>query len=273
MTEKNEYKVSQVFIYPVKSLGGISLPEAELTDRGFKYDRRWMLIDREGQFLSQRRVPDMALLQAELDDEYLSIVHKHKPELNLQIPLALISNSNSGLIDSYMWDESIGVAECGEDFNEWFSDVLKTKCRLVCMPDNSNRPVDVRFAGNNEITSLSDGYPFLIIGQESLNLLNSKLDEPLPVNRFRPNIVFAGGLPHDEDEFDKFEIGGVLFKRVKPCARCTVITINQNTGERKQEPLKTLATYRKVNNKILFGQNLLHEGDGEIRVGDKIIPV
>lgn len=267
----SDYKVSELYIYPVKSLGGISIPQAEITERGFKYDRRWMLVDKDGQFLSQRTHPSMALLQPSIADDYLKIIHKSDKELQLNMPLDIDTYSDSKLIEVYMWDESIDVAGCGKEYSEWLSDVLKTECRLVCMPDKSIRSVDNRFAHNKEITSLSDGYPFLIIGEESLNLFNSKLDEPLPMNRFRPNVVFSGGQPHDEDNFGKFEIGDVTFEAVKPCSRCSITTVDQDTGERLKEPLKTLSTYRKVKSKIMFGQNLLHSGSGIVSVGDSIV--
>ena len=230
-----------------------------------------MLIDEEGNFLSQRRVPRMALLQTTVANDVLNIFHKSSSELQINIPLDDNLFSGNNLINTYMWDETINVVECGSNYDEWFSEVLQTKCKFVYMPDKSNRLVDDKFAHNNEITSLSDGYPFLIIGEESLNLLNSKLDEPLPMNRFRPNLVFAGGIPHDEDNFGKFTINFVRFSAVKPCARCTITTVDQESGIAGKEPLKTLAAYRTVNNKVMFGQNLLHSGSGNINVGDKII--
>lgn len=138
------------------------------------------------------------------------------------------------------------------------------------MPDDTKRMVDTEYAKNNETTSFSDGYPFLIIGQSSLDELNSKLSEPLPINRFRPNIVFTAGEPHAEDSWQHITINGIEFFGVKTCARCVVTTINQQTAVAGNEPLKTLAAYRTVNNKVKFGMNLLHKGTGTIKVGDTI---
>jgi len=138
------------------------------------------------------------------------------------------------------------------------------------MPDNTQRRVDGRYAHNKEITSFSDGYPLMLIGQASLDDLNSRLQSPLPMNRFRPNIVFTGGDPFLEDSMKQFEINGVRFFGVKLCARCVITTIDQQTTEKAKEPLKTLSTYRSKNNKIYFGQNLLFHGSGTISIGDAI---
>jgi len=139
------------------------------------------------------------------------------------------------------------------------------------MPDNTHRITDQRYTSENSITSFSDAYPFLLIGQSSLDDLNSRLAEPLPMNRFRPNIVFTGGEPYREDMMHTFTIGNITFYGVKLCARCVMTTINQDNGTTGKEPLKTLARYRFKNNKIMFGQNLAHKGLGEIRVGDELV--
>jgi uncharacterized protein YcbX len=154
--------------------------------------------------------------------------------------------------------------------NTWFSKQLGIKCRLVHMPDATKRKVDPNYAKKGEVTSLSDGYPFLIIGQESLNLLNSKLDVQIPINRFRPNFVFDGGTSHDEDNWREFKIGDITFYGVKPCSRCVVTTIDQQTAIQNKEPLKTLSTYRNFNGKIMFGMNLLHTGEGTVKVDEWI---
>ncbi len=144
------------------------------------------------------------------------------------------------------------------------------QCRLVYMPDATNRRVDKAYASYDEITSFSDAYPISLIGQLSLDDLNTRLQEPVPINRFRPNIVFTGGEPFEEDTMEEFSINDIKFSGVKLCARCVVTTINQDDGEKGNEPLKTLATYRMRNNKIYFGHNLLHKGSGVISVGDEL---
>jgi uncharacterized protein YcbX len=152
----------------------------------------------------------------------------------------------------------------------WFTKQLGLSCRLVYMPESTHRFVDSRYAHHKEITSFSDGYPLLLIGQASLDDLNSRLPAPLPMNRFRPNIVFTGGTAFLEDSMKQFEINGIRFFGVKPCARCIITTIDQQTAEKAKEPLKTLSSYRMKNNKVYFGQNLLYEGTGVISIGDTI---
>jgi uncharacterized protein YcbX len=153
--------------------------------------------------------------------------------------------------------------------DDWFSEILGIKCHLVKMPESSERKVDRNYV-ENKIVSFADGYPFLIIGQSSLEDLNSRMEVPLPMNRFRTNFVFTGGNSFDEDNWNKFKIGNVIFKSVKPCARCVITTTNQETAERLQEPLLTLSKYRKIDNKVMFGMNLVCESTGEVKVGDII---
>jgi uncharacterized protein YcbX len=157
-----------------------------------------------------------------------------------------------------------------EEFDEWFSEALNMQCRLVYMPDDSEREVDQRYAKPGMITSFADAYPFLLIGQSSLDDLNKRMAQPLPMNRFRPNIVFTGGDAYSEDLMNQITIAGLTFYGAKLCARCVLTTIDQQTAMKAKEPLKTLASYRMKNNKIMFGQNLVHENTGIISVGDEL---
>lgn len=262
----SKYYISELYIYPVKSLGGINLQSAEVTNRGFKNDRRWLLVDESGKFITQRTYPQMALISVELREKSLEFNHKN----NNASLLINTGNVSKAKIEVVIWDDSVPANKVSAEADEWFSDMLNLKCRLVYMPDESIRPVDKKYAFDNEIVSFADAYPFLLIGQLSLDDLNSRLQEKLPMNRFRPNIVFNGGDPFDEDRIKSFSVGGVTFYPVKPCARCVVTTIDQYSGVKNEEPLKTLSTYRTVNNKIMFGQNLLHRGSGLISVGDEM---
>ena len=261
-------EVSELFIYPIKSLGGISVLSAKVTDRGFEFDRRWMLIDSDNNFLTQREFPGMALLQVQLSDGSLVVQHKLNKEQTVRIPL---SGESTQAVTVQVWSDRCKAQLVSPELDEWFSDMLSLDCRLVYMPDSSKRRVDARYASKGEITSLSDGYPFLIIGQSSLDDINARLQESLSINRFRPNIVFTGGEPFQEDMMEHFSIDGVEFFGVKRCARCVITTINQDNCIKSKEPLKTLSTYRESNNKIYFGQNLLHKGEGKITLGDQII--
>jgi len=259
--------VSELYIYPIKSLGGIALNYSKLTSRGFQNDRRWMLIDNNNRFVTQREFPAMALLQVQLAIDGLQVRYKKNERETLFIPF---QSQNNERLTVEIWENKCAAKSVSTKANKWFSKMLKTECRLVYMPDSTNLKVDGRYALNGELTSFSDGYPMLIIGQSSLDDLNSKLEEPLPMDRFRPNIVFTGGDPYEEDSMEHFTINGINFFGVKLSARCVIITTNQEDATQSKEPLKTLAAYRSMNNKVYFGQNLLHEEEGEIRIGDTI---
>jgi len=260
--------ISQLFIYPIKSLGGIQVNSATLTDRGFEYDRRWMLVDNNNRFLTQREFAQMALLQVALTNGGLKVIHKITRD-HLIIPF---ETTNSEKARVQIWDDYCELEFVSAAADQWFSEKLSALCRLVYMPDNSQRKVEAGcYAINNEITSLSDGYPLLIIGQASLDDLNRRLDVPLPMNRFRPNIVFTGGVPFEEDWLSHFKVNEIDFYGVKLCARCPITTIDQENASKAKEPLKTLATFRMKNNEVYFGQNLLYDGRGTINVGDEII--
>jgi uncharacterized protein len=261
-------KVSELYTYPIKSLGGIAKETVEITNTGFKNDRRWMLVDDNNLFLSQRTLPVLALLQPSEVEDGIVVMHKYNPLHTIKIPLHLETKST---IKVSVWDDVCEAIEVSNECNNWFSEMLKTNCKLVYMPDDTKRMVDKRYATNNEVTSFSDGYPILMIGQASLDNLNTKLAEPLPMDRFRPNIVFTGGDAHIEDEMESFTINNIKFLGVKPCARCNMTTINQQNGETGKEPLKTLATYRASNNKIYFGQNVLQQQNGSIQIDNEII--
>jgi len=260
-----DLKLSQIWIYPVKSLGGISLQTARVMPKGLHYDRRWMLVDEEGQFMTQRVHPEMALFKLTIGDERIVIDYGQH-----SLGLALESQEGADSIDAQIWDDRVTVSEVSPAHSEWFSDLLKVKCRLVSFPEKNARALDPKFAVNDEHVSLADAYPFLIIGQSSLDELNSKLVQPISMRRFRPNFVFIGGEPHEEDGWKNFTIGSTRFVGVKRCARCAVPTIDPDTAEKGIEPTRTLATYRKRDNKIYFGQNLVAVDYTHVTVGDSI---
>ena len=263
-------KISNLFIYPIKSLGGIELQNADLTDRGLANDRRWMLVDEHNQFLTQRSFPGMTLLKTAFRENKLIVYEKDNEKDALTLDLEPV---NGGKLQVDIWEDICEAQQVSTSADVWFSDKLRRKVKLVYMPDASRRKVDEKYALQNDITSFSDGYPVLLIGQSSLDDLNSRLDQPVPMNRFRPNIVFTGGLPYQEDEMQHFKINGHDFYGVKPCGRCVMTTINQDTGVAGPEPLRTLSMYRTENNKVNFGQNILHTGIGRIKVGDEILLV
>ncbi len=259
--------VSELYIYPVKSLGGIPVDRARLGDRGFEYDRRWMLIDADNRFLSQREFPQMALLQVSLSKEGLTVQHKNSHQA---FPIPFNPQTGETAMVT-IWDDRCTAQYVSRDADEWFSEMLSIRCRLVYMPDSTQRLIDNRYAHNKEICSFADAYPLLLIGQASLDDLNKRLAAPLPMNRFRPNIVFTGGAPYQEDEMKTFTISGIRFSGVKPCARCVITTIDQQTAVAGKEPLLTFSKYRRRENKVYFGQNVLFSGAGSIAVGDPIL--
>ncbi|HEY8898321.1 MAG TPA: MOSC N-terminal beta barrel domain-containing protein [Niastella sp.] len=259
--------VSELYIYPIKSLGGIALNSASLIERGFEHDRRWMLVNANNEFLTQREVTAMTFLKVQLAEKGLLITNISKPGEELFVPFEPTVAETEMVT---VWSSRCRAQRVSDEADAWFSKQLGFTAKLFYMPDATRRYVDGRYAHNKEITSFTDGYPLLLIGQASLDDLNSRLEQPVPMNRFRPNVVFTGGTPFQEDYMKHFDINGITFFGVKPCARCVMTTINQQTAEKAKEPLKTLSTYRLKNKKVLFGQNLLHQGTGIISIGDTI---
>lgn len=266
-------QLSEIWIYPVKSLGGIQLQKAQVTDRGLEYDRRWLLVDENGQFLSQRDYPELALFQPKTENDFLTITHRIKLE-TIAIPLRPTFLKSETKIKVTVWDDVMDAFEVSLEATNWFSRMLGFGVRLVYMPDESQRKVDAKYAvTGNEINSFSDGYPFLIIGQASLNDLNLRLETPVPMNRFRPNFVFSGGLAYAEETWREIKIGTLTFFGVKPCGRCVMTTIDQDLGTKSsKDPLLTLSKYKKVGNKVIFGQNLVGVELGWVAVGDFVAP-
>ena len=257
--------LSEIWIYPIKSLGGIRLSKSEVLPKGLRYDRRWMLIDDAGIFITQRAHSIMAFFKLSFSGEQFTVNFKNKfIHLPADAPVSQVP------ITATVWDDTIEVYEVLGEYSQWFTQRLGINCRLVHFPEENQRLVDEKYRLENDSVSLADGYPFLIIGQSSLDDLNTRLENPVPMNRFRPNFVFTGGKPFDEDHWRNFTIGKNRFVGVKPCGRCAVPTVNQETAERGAEPLATLATYRRVNNKVYFGQNLLAIDCYEIYEGDEI---
>lgn len=264
-----ELTVTELNIYPIKSLAGISLTKSKVEARGLQYDRRWMLIDDQNLFISQRKFPEMASLQPSIAAGTMTIRHQNDRVDPFSFEL---SKTTGEAIAVTTWDDTCPALEVSAKASAWFSQVLGTSCRLVQMPEDSIRPADPRYAvSEKDKVSFADGYPILTFDEASVELLVEKSGVKIPSNRFRANIIFKGGHAHIEDEMKVFEINGLTFHGVKPCARCIMTTVDQQTGKiTNKEPLKTLATYRKVGNKIKFGQNVIPSDKGVIAVGDTI---
>ena len=258
--------LSEINIYPIKSLGGISLQSSEIEERGLKYDRRWVLVDETNTFFTQRDFPHMALIKVSVEKDGLKLLHKQKNTEPLFVPFHFNPSRKDTVV---IWNDTVIGEFYNSAIDEWFSEIIGINCHLVKMPESTNREVDNNYAENKTV-SFADAFPFMIIGQASLDDLNSRMEIPLPMNRFRTNFVFTGGEPFEEDNWKKFTIGDVKFEAVKPCARCVITTTDQETAERAEEPLFTLSKFRKFGNKVLFGMNLVCESTGQITVGDKI---
>lgn len=264
--------LSEINVYPIKSLKGISLDEARIERRGLEFDRRWMLIDADNKFLTQREFPQMATIEVSIGENGLNV--SQKKGSRLEIPFRPQTNETARV---KIWSSRCTAFIYDDSINEWFADVLQTKCRLALMPLETERRVNYFYAvQKDDHVSFADGYPFLLIGENSLADLNSRLENKVPMNRFRPNLVVKDTEPFAEDGWKKISIGAAIFHVVKPCARCVLTTIDQTSGEKfGPEPLKTLAGFRipkrSLKKKILFGQNLIAATEGEIlRVGDAV---
>ncbi|WP_018618266.1 MOSC domain-containing protein [Spirosoma luteum] len=253
--------VSHLYIYPIKSLSGILLQQATLLDRGFQFDRRWMLVTPDGNALTQHRCPQMALLDVAIDrHRSMRVWHRHQPDDRLTLPLTLPQDSITSTLKVHVWDShNIPAVAVSHQADHWFSRTLGQDCRLVFMPDSTVRAVDPAYAHYQEAVSFADGYPFLLIGQGSLDALNERLTEPVSMLRFRPNIVVRGSEPHAEDTWERFRIGDATFYRGESCGRCVLTTIDPLTAQKGPEPLRTLTSYRQHDHKLLFGQYVLAE--------------
>lgn len=256
-------KVTGLYIYPIKSLQGISLNEADVLERGFRYDRRWMIVDQANKLITQRTHPHISQVSISLTEQ--SIIASYSDLSALEIPLTLINNSP---IEVTVWNDQVEAIEASDEINEWFTAVVGQACKLAFMPEDALRPVNPERAVNNENVSFADGYPYLIISEASLEDLNSRMEVDLPMNRFRPNIVVDGCEPYEEDTWEDIRIGELKFHVTHPCKRCVFTTVDQETGKKGAEPLKTLATYRREGNDVIFGVNTLALMKGRVHVGD-----
>lgn len=270
--------ISQLFIYPIKSLAGIAVSSATVTDRGFQHDRRYILTDEKNKFLTIREFPQMTRLQPILEPGGLRMVALEYPIDDLFIPTPTEAEGDH---DVTIWNATVRALPTQSDADRWFSEVLNSRCKLAYMPDSSLRPVDTTsgYKPAGKFTSFADAYPFMLMGEASLADLNERYAErnpgkaPITIHRFRPNLVFSGGQPNQEDDIEAFTINGVSFLGLENCARCTIPNVDPETGQPdpRKEPLATLAKYRTQERKINFGRNVVHSGTGVVNVGDALV--
>lgn len=258
-------RVSGLVIYPVKGCRGISLQETRLDGVGPELDRRWMIVDGNGVFRSQRSHPGMALIRTALLGDTLELSHPEAP--SLRVPLV---PGEAPPLEGEVWDDRLATRPVSAEADAWVSRVLGAPSRLVRLDESlETRPTDPAYAPGHRV-GFADGYPVLLVSEGSLEELNRRLESPVPMDRFRPNVMVAGVEPHGEDGWRRVRLGGVAFRVVKPCARCTVPGVDQATGVGGKEPLRALAGYRRHEGKVWFGQNLVHEETGVIGVGDPV---
>jgi uncharacterized protein len=274
--------LTELNLYPIKSCAGISLREATVTPAGLMsqhiYDREWMVVDAQGEFMTQRDYPKMALIAPRIKADTLEL--RAPGMLRLEIPLDLPHPDDAKVCEVRVWNDTVPAYDCDETTATWFSRFLDTPCRLVRFHTDAKRGANPVWTGGLEAPTLfSDGYPMLVISEESLADLNQKLiaqgQAVLPMNRFRPNLVINGVEAFEEDYAESISIGDAALKPVKPCPRCPIPSIDQATGEAGPDPLDILRTYRanpKVDGGITFGMNaILLAGEGQVlRVGQQV---
>jgi uncharacterized protein YcbX len=260
--------ISSLHTYPIKGCRGHSVTAAALDAIGFVGDRRLMLIDASGRFVSQREEPLLATIEPALDGTRLTARAPHAKVFAMEI------DPGGAEVDVTVWDSDFRAVDQGDRAAEWFSGMIGTALRLVWFGPSSSRPIDPSHSPRSEAqTAFTDGYPALIVQEASLADLNARLAEPVPMGRFRPNIVVAGGTAWGEDDWKVVTAGSVTFDAVKPCARCLVPTTDQQSGARhpRQEPLRTLATFRTIRGLgAIFGMNLVARAPGQLAVGDPV---
>ena len=260
-------RISELNIYPIKSAGQIGLDSAELDRFGLLNDRRWMVVDPDGKFITQRQIPRMALLRVALSDSKLELASPWMHTLSIPMIPA------HGLITPVsVWEDQCNAIDMGSRVAEWMSRFLGRSCRLVYMPESTRRSVKSNYGGGGNTVSFADGFPLLLISEASLGALSSRLGRSVAMNRFRPNIVVSGCEAFEEDSWASIQVNGINFDIAESCARCSIPTIDQSTGQVDREIMTKLGEFRRADDrKIYFGQNLIHQGNGLISVTDKVV--
>jgi len=256
--------LSALTIYPVKSCAGIPLQRARLDRFGLEGDRRWMLVDAAGRFITQREHAGLALIRTRWDGTSLTLAR------GAEQCLVALPGEQALLRSVSVWGDSVVARDAGDHAARWLQAHAGLACRLVFMPEATRREVDKRYARRGETVGFADGFPLLLISQASLDDLNGRLAQPVPMDRFRPNLVVSGCAAFAEDSWQRIRIGAVAFDVAKPCARCVVPSIDQQSGRRDPAINRVLAGFRRRDGAIYFGQNLLHDGSGALRLGDEV---
>jgi len=260
-------QVTGLNIYPIKSAGQIALQSSQVERFGLAYDRRWMVVDPSGKFITQRELASMALIHVKMDGDRLRLSAPSMELLNLVAMPVVQSMTKVGV-----WGDQCDAVDMGGEATAWLSEFLGRTCRLVFMPETTRRSVDSAYSNDGDTVSFADGFPILLISEASLAELSRQMQKSVAMSRFRPNIVISGCEAFAEDDWNSIRIGGIDFDITKPCARCSMPTIDQGNAEVNREIMTTLAKFRRApDGQIYFGQNMINRGNGEIKVGDEVI--
>ena len=259
--------IQELYIYPVKSLRGIRIDQANLVKTGFSFDRRWMVIEPNGEFVTQRSCPQMSLVETSMENNQLVLSTFGMGDIHVPCP-----SENDKKVSVKIWGDKVNAIIHDDDINSWLSDALGKECKLAYFPDTETRICDPHVAQHGDSTLFADGFPLLLTNRASLDDLNDRLDQPVGMERFRPNIVIEGQVPFQEDDWKQIEINGIHLRFAQCCPRCSVPTVNPETGIMDgPEPIRTLSEYRTGSDgEIYFGINMIPESTGIISIGDEM---
>lgn len=258
-------RVAAIFVHPVKSCAAVAVGAAAVGDRGLEGDRRFMIVDAAGGFVTQRDEPRLALVAATVEEEAL-VLDASRLAAGVA-PLRLPARPAGPTTKVQVWGDDVLAVDAGVEAAAWLAATVKEGLRLVWMPEGARRPVDDD-RPDGAIVSFADGYPYLVTSVASLAAVEARAPGTGVARRFRPNLVLDGLGPFEEDELAGVTIGDVRFDFVKPCSRCTVVNVDPESAQVGKEPLASLSTFRKQGNKVMFGQNAIAIGSGRIAVGD-----
>ena len=260
----SQIEISQIYIYPVKSLGGTWLKQSALQPKGLQYDRHWMVVDKDNRFMTQRTHPQMALITSQIENGQLTL-----SGFGLEDRIVPALEAGGPKTATKVFNDPVNVHELDNETNEWLSQALDTPCKLVSFPDDEMRYCDPLTSSPGDHTQFADAYPLLIISEASLEDLNQRLASPVGMDRFRPNLVVKGCAAFAEDHWTSIEVNGIHIRMLEACSRCSVPTVDQETGIASgPEPIHTLSTYRQRDGEVFFGSNYATSGSGTISVGD-----
>lgn len=255
--------VQALFVYPIKALRGVALDAVEATPLGLRHDRRMVLVDPQGRFVTRRELPALARMQVELHTDAIEVIDGAS---RLRVPL---DPTGPAHLDVTVWRTTTRAVAVSAEADDFFSSAMGRRLRLAYMPEAHARPVNpARVPGGR--VSFADGYPVLVVTQAAVDAVSADVGAPMSVHRFRPNVVLGGAPAYAEDDWPGFSVGSVGLRHVKPCGRCVVITQDPDTGAGAKEPLRTLARTRTRDGEVVFGQNAMLSGAGWLRNGDPV---